>query len=343
MQINVYFIRFARMTVFVLPFLVACQQPAPKFDFDQQKEMISASGWVDIGAHAFESEDLSPKKISCASCHSPDQHFQDGYELAIIHNKKLIRNTPSLLNVNRYDHFFWDGRATSLQQQLEGPLFARAEMDSSPEYLLEAIGQDSTLGHHFAQLQLSSPTHAADFIKYALEEYIHSITTKQTRFHLHQQGKARLTEAEQKGQEVFLEKAQCGRCHAPPHFTDKGFHDIGLLRRNTIFETYNHKGRNRYRLGPDYGRGNIVSGMENLFAFRTPSLINVTLTAPYMHDGRFEELEEVIDFYARTDSVLLEQPLSREEKQQLMLFLKTLQDVKYETPSITYQEFPPDQ
>ena len=123
-------------------------------------------------------------------------------------------------------------------------------------------------------------------------------------------------------------KAGCVKCHTPPHFTDNQFHDIGLPRRNTIFESYTRDGKDVFRLGPDFGRGNIVAGQESLFTFRTPSLLNVAQTAPYMHDGTFRELEEVLDFYGRTDSILQQNPLNRSEKKDLIAFLHTLNDTR---------------
>ncbi|MFK8102974.1 MAG: cytochrome-c peroxidase [Saprospiraceae bacterium] len=298
-------------------------------DFSGKRNRLTAQEWRNTGQLLFESRSLSPKKVSCQSCHAPKTYFQDGYEVAIVYNKKLTRNTPTLLNVNRYTSFFWDGRVNSIRKQLEGPLFSRAEMESNPALLYQVITTDSLFEKAVKQVGVTDKSQAVEFVMYALEQYLFSITTKRTKFHDFLNGEQTLSKQEAAGYEIFLNKAKCGRCHPAPDFTDNKYHDIGLPRRKTIFESYKEKGKVRYRLGSDFGRGNIVIGSENLFAFRTPSLINAVLTAPYMHDGAFNELEEVIDFYARRDSVLLQAPLSSTEKKQLLAFLKTLNDEKY--------------
>jgi len=313
--------------------LVGCQDqvlpPKVEIKFSQKVDQLSESEWIATGQYLFETKSLSPKRISCQSCHNPENYFQDGYEVAIVHNKKLIRNTPSLLNLNRHTSFFWDGRANTIREQLEGPLFSRAEMHSDPTFIHQALLTEPTLHQKAMRLDIADKEQAVEFVMYALEKYVLSITTKSTRFHDALAGLQSLTSQEQSGMEIFMDKAQCGRCHPPPHFTDNKFHDIGLVRRKTIFESYVDDGKDQFRLGPDYGRGNIVAGIENLFTFRTPSLINVEHTAPYMHDGAFNELEEIIDFYARKDSVLRKHPLTHHEKQDLLAFLKTLNATNY--------------
>ena len=305
------------------------KHPKTVTNFSQKTDLLTTEEWINTGQHLFESRSLSPKKVACNSCHAPETYFQDGYDVAIVHNKKLIRNTPTLLNINRYATFFWDGRASSIRKQLEGPLFSRAEMNSDPAYIYQALKKDSLLEKTINQIVLEDENQAVEFVMYALEKYIYSITTKSTKFHTFLDGQQALSKQEEAGYEIFLHKANCGRCHPPPDFTDNQYHDIGLVRRKTIFESYRDKREVKYRLGPDFGRGNIVEGKANLFAFRTPSLINAALTAPYMHDGIFDELEEVIDFYSRKDSILIQQPLSSNEKQYLLAFLKTLNDEKY--------------
>ena len=315
--------------------LCSCEKPieAPKSvtNFAQKINLLETEEWIKTGQLLFESVALSPKKIACKSCHESDTYFQDGYEVAIAHNKKLTRNTPTLLNINRYTSFFWDGRASSIREQLEGPLFSRAEMNSNPGLIYQVLKQDPLFEKIVDRIDLVDEDQAVEFVMYALEQFIFSISTKHTKFHNFLNGQEVLTTQEEAGYEVFLHKAQCARCHPSPNFTDNQFHDIGLVRRKTIFESYRDQQEVKYRLGPDFGRGNIVKGNANLFTFRTPSLINVALTAPYMHNGTFHELEEIIDFYSRKDSILIQQPLSTNEKQNLLAFLKTLTDENYLT------------
>ncbi len=323
--------------VLIAMLLFGCKKPimqsGSEANFSQKTSLLSEQEWIKAGKHLFEINSISPKKISCSSCHEPANYFQDGYDVAIVHNQKLIRNTPTLLNLNRYTSFFWDGRASSIRKQLEGPLFSRAEMNSDPAYIFQAIKKDGLLEQTMNRLSVSDENQAVEFVMYALEKYILSITTEKTKFHTFLDGQHSLTSQEEAGYEIFLHKAKCGRCHPPPHFTDNQFHDIGLVRRKTIFESYRDDRDVKYRLGHDFGRGNIVEGVDNLFAFRTPSLINVALTAPYMHDGIFDELEEIVDFYSRKDSILIKHPLTINDKQNLLAFLRTLNDKSYQTES----------
>lgn len=169
----------------------------------------------------------------------------------------------------------------------------------------------------------------------AIEKFVISVSTRESRFSLYLEDKSILTKEEISGFELFVGKAKCAVCHSPPEFTDNSFHDNGLFRRRLILQTRaNPDIQDRFELGFDYGRGNIESGTAHLFKFRTPSLYNIALTAPYMHDGSFRTLEEVIDFYNRggknREKHIEPLFLKENEKAFLIKFLKTLTDIRYD-------------
>jgi cytochrome c peroxidase len=183
---------------------------------------------------------------------------------------------------------------------------------------------------------------ARKFVLGALERYMLSIATRRTRYDDHLAGNGTLSAAELRGLRLFNGKAQCASCHPAPDFTDNIYHDNGLYRQRSIVESYSEEGSIKTRLGMDYGRGNVAAGRDNLHRFRTPSLYNAALTAPYMHNGSLPTLEAVLDFYDRggdgPDAGNNMLDLTREEKRDLIAFLNTLTDVRYAEPETGSEE-----
>ena len=297
----------------------------------------TASMLVEAGRLLFHAQELSKDgELACGTCHIPAQHFQDGYQTGLARFRKLIRNTPTLLNVNRYRSFFWDGRATTLHDQITEPLIkSQVEMMSNDSIMASYVRSVGLLDSTARRLGYAEQD-AREFVIGALERYLLSIATERTRYHDHLAGTAKLTAAELRGLRLFNGKAQCGTCHPAPDFTDNLYQDNALSRQRSIVESYREQGVVKTRLGMDYGRGNIVAGKRDLFRFRTPSLYNVELTAPYMHNGSLATLEAVIDFYDRGGDEPLAgaKPLdlTKAEKRDLIAFLKTLTDIRYATP-----------
>jgi cytochrome c peroxidase len=206
-------------------------------------------------------------------------------------------------------------------------LFARHELNSSEAILKNFIETEPLLRNAWQKSQLT----VKDFVLKSLEQFILSICTEDSRYSLFLEGKEKLTKEEMTGLTIFFGKAKCSQCHLPPDFTDNKFHDTGLFKRRLILQTRgNPESPDRFELGFDYGRGNIEPGEHNVFSFRTPSLYNVQLTAPYMHD------EEVVDFYNRGGDApsTKHKPLNlnNKEKVALVAFLKTLTDLRYLNP-----------
>jgi cytochrome c peroxidase len=240
-----------------------------------------------LGKQIFDDPKISKdESMSCSSCHIERLYFQDGYSRALARTRQLKRNTPTLLNLQFYDSFFWDGRATTLKEQIKEPLLTHLEIGATQESLETYIFKNRVLSELYDN---SKNTSSIDFITELIEIYLLSFP------------KENLSELNTRlqnmpGWDVFNEQG-CSSCHVPPTLTDNRFHNIGLLKRKTILERTQGK-NSGFRLGFDYGRGNVVGGTNNLYAYRTPSLWHVPNTAPYMHDGRFDSLEEVINFYS---------------------------------------------
>lgn len=268
----------------------------------------------------------SDNAISCASCHSPATAFQDGYERALARNRVLSRNTPTTLNVNRYALYFWDGRASNLPEQIKGPLFSRHEINSSEEILLKFTNAQPDLKQTWQNSELP----ILEFVQRALIVYLQTNATTTTKFDNFLAGRESLSSNEVKGWKLFSDKFQCTACHTLPNFTDNKFHDIGIFRKKIILQTNANPGQaNRYELGYDYGRANISDQTTDLHAFRTPSLFNVMKTAPYMHNGLYPNMEDVLNFYSAKRVKAGQAGFSAEEMENLTAFLHTLTDSRF--------------
>jgi len=287
---------------------------------------------INAGKELFFSKELSrDSQVACSSCHIPEKGFQDGYERALSRGKVLSRNTLSILNVNRYIEYFWDGRAVSLEKQIEGPLFQKIEIGSSIEIINKFVFSNPILSEAYNH-SLAKDTQT--FVIAALKAYCMDVSTKTTRYNQYLAGDISFTNQELAGMELFFGKANCSKCHSTPNFTDGKYHKVNKYRRKIILQSPGNDAKlGDFKLGYDYGRGNVESGKNVLFAFRTPSLFNVGITSPYMHDGSHRTLGEVIDYYNRGGDIetgsLSPLDLTNKEKTQIISFLETLTDSNY--------------
>ena len=254
---------------------------------------------IELGRRLFFDPRLSKDgTISCSSCHKPDKAFADGLPVAVgIRGLKGPRNSPSLLSVanNHYTQFMWDGRLDSVDAAALGAIQNPIEMDMDLKSVAAAVGVP--------------PAQAAGALAVFIRSLARPDDSPFDRFRL---GKAGLAPPALRGFVLFAGKARCLHCHATANFTDSDFHRIGLKSQ-----------------GPeDAGRFPFDSRTENHGAFRTPTLRNVALTAPYMHDGRFATLREVVDFYDRGGDIPADDMaplhLTDAEKTDLLAFLDSL-------------------
>jgi len=235
---------------------------------------------VALGARLFSDTRLSGANRSCAGCHVPERAFSDGRRRPIgLSGRPLSRNTPSLFNLAWSKHYFWDGRAPSLEAQVAMPIEAGEEMRGDWPTILRRLGADGDLVERFRAAFPGEPSPSRATVLKALASYVRSLVSPPTRFDAWVEGEqGALSDAETRGFRLFVGKAACVLCHVGWRFTDDRFHDIGLRSK-------------------DAGRGAIEGGTPGLRAFKTPGLRELTRTAPYMHDGSLATLGAVIRHY----------------------------------------------
>lgn len=267
------------------------------------------------------SEDLS---VSCASCHKPEFAFADTVAFSDgVHGRKATRNTPSAMNVAAREALFWDGRATTLEEQALGPIENPNEMNLP---ISEALNRLNNSKYKQLFMQAFGKAPNRENLGAAISAYEKSLETYDTpndRWLRDEPGG--LTAQQERGREIFRVKAKCFECHFSPDFTVDDFRNIGL---------FNGKQYN------DSGRYVVSHNPEDIGKFKVPGLRNVAITAPYMHDGSIKTLREVIDYYDQPhkfvvdaigrDSVLREPlNLTETEKQDLEAFLHSLTDDRF--------------
>ena len=286
---------------------------------------------VALGQKLFQDTAFSrDNTLSCLSCHDPAHGFSDPRRVSIgIHGDPGTRNSMTLHNLAWKNHFFWDGRATSLRQQVLMPVQEHDEMDESLDRVAKKLTSDLTYPPAFAKA-FGTPGITAEKIALSLEQFLLTLTSYRSKFDLAMAGFTRLSPEEQRGLELFMTEfeprmgqrgADCFHCHGAPLFTDHQFHNNGLDSSPK-----------------DPGRQKVTGKESDWGKFATPTLRNIALTAPYMHDGRFKTLEEVIDHYSEgvrqspnLDPNLAKHPregirLSPKDKKALVSFLRTLTD-----------------
>lgn len=251
--------------------------------------------------------------VRCATCHDPGHGWSSPERIAAgVGGKRGERHPLSLYNVGSRRSLFWDGRTESLEEQVLQPIESDHEMALPLTELIERLFAADEYRDAFdrAGVEITQKSIAA-----AIAAFCRSIVAVDTPFERYRQGElAALSAPAQRGHDLFFFGLNCGSCHTGPQLTDEKFHNLGI---GTDADPV------------DAGRFVVTGSAEHQGAFRTPSLINVAKTAPYMHDGRFEKLEEVVDFYQngaianpRLDPLINVMPISDEQKADLIAFLK---------------------
>jgi len=253
---------------------------------------------------------------SCATCHNPSFGWEDGMAKAVGHShKELARSTPSILNL-AWDHlFFWDGRASSLEEQAILPIISEAEMNMSSDQLLAVVRGISEYNQLFSGAfpRQEQPINLENISK-AIATYERGIVSGKAPFDYWIEGNDEaISEKAKRGFVLFNTKANCAACHSGWQFSDSSFHDIGIP-------------------SDDLGRGEFIPHLSSMqHAFKTMGLRNIEQRAPYMHNGSQKTLEEVINHYdggfIERDSLSDEMKilnLTSSEKKDLIYFLKAL-------------------
>lgn len=295
---------------------------------------------IDLGRYLFFDPILSRDgSLACASCHNPDKGFSDGQPHATgIDGQAVARSTPSLWNVGFLKILFWDGHARTLEEQMQGPLYASNEMGTTREQLQKTLNANASYRALFAE---AFPGTSNDIelheIYTALAAFEASLISLNSRYDLYAHGyHDALNANEIEGLNVFRSfVARCAECHTPPLFTNQQIAVIGTPEPDGL---------------PLDAGAQVASGdATQRGGFKVPSLRNIALTAPYMHSGRFATLREAAEFYTlgRGHAVpkgeklaihwhIWEPQLAANELDRLVDFLQTLTDESFK-PQIPAQ------
>ena len=294
-----------------------------------------------LGKSLFFEPALSGNQLrSCATCHSPGLHFTDGLPTNknIDGKANLPRHTPTLLYAVFQHSQFWDGRALSIEEQADSVINSKTEMNCSGDTVAKRLSNNAVYVEAFKKIwpQDSFPTYRHALR--TLAAYVGSLTPFRSRFDSYMNGNANaLSDNEKKGFNLFMGKAQCGTCHFAPLFNGLVPPDYRL----TEFEVLGTTADDHFAkpvADADPGRYAVRPAPHAKGAFKTPTVRNAAVTAPYMHNGTFTTLEKVIDFYDKgggaglgldvPDQTLSPSALhlSDDEKKQLVAFIGSLTD-----------------
>lgn len=294
------------------------------FSFDEEK--VTSKNKAALGKLLFNETMLSlDSSVSCASCHKPEFAFADTAAFSMgIHGKPSSRNTPSVLNMKNRPYYFWDGRANSLADQALMPIENPDEMGLPIKEAVARLNQSEKYRKLFKKIFRQLPNEKN--LALAIAAFEETLETVDSKFDDWSNNISELSESEERGRALFVgDKAKCFDCHSMEDFTDDGFKNIGL---------FNGKETN------DSGRYRITRKLADIGKFKTPGLRNIAVTPPYMHDGRFKTLEQVVSYY-NTPFMFVDDPinmdaalmkplgLTQQEKKDLVSFLKTLTDKAY--------------
>jgi cytochrome c peroxidase len=282
---------------------------------------------VALGKLLFSDPILSKDKtVSCASCHRPAYAFADTSAVSIgVGGKKGKRNTPSAMNLLLDTSFFWDGRAKTLEEQALAPIENPDEMNLPVAEAVKRLKHSKKYNAYFKKIFNSEPT--MELLAKAIAAFERTLETNDTPFDtwkFYDDSNA-VSDAVKRGFKIFNEKGKCVKCHFGADFTTHEFRNIGLFDGKKL---------------NDSGRSVITGKQNDIGKFKTPSLRNVAVTAPYMHNGMAKTLKEVIDFYNETEKfvphpvnkdTILAKPLglTPKEKKDLEAFLISLTDKRF--------------
>ena len=276
---------------------------------------------VALGRLLFYDERLSrTQEISCSDCHVEAHAFADPNRVSSgVDGQTGTRNAPALVNLAWGTSFFWHGGATSLEVQAVGPIRNPLEMDMSLADVAERLNQDAALSKDFETAYGEGPNESS--ITRAIASFVRSLVSGNSAYDRYLSGdSSALSDAAVRGEALFNgEQAECFHCHAGFNFTTNGFRNNGSDPND-----------------PDAGRREITLKDSDFGKFKIPTLRNVAVSAPYMHDGALATLDDVIDSYVaggrghpNTDPTIVALDLTPADKADLRAFLESLTDDEF--------------
>lgn len=299
------------------------------------------SGLRDLGRQLFFEKALSKNNTrSCASCHNPKLYFTDGLarNTTLDGSNTLPRNTPSLLYSGFQFTQFWDGRVSSLESQASAVIKNQNEMGGSNDLIIERLKKDKKYINAFKKIWPKNPNINIIHLTQAISAFVRSLSPFTSAFDDYMKGNySALSSSQRRGFNLFMGKARCGSCHyapvfnglLPPTYISTEFEVTGMIGNNNLSKAH---------LDSDLGRNWIIQVPSYIGAFKTPTVRNVAMTGPYMHNGVFKSLSTLLDFYDKGGGLGLglnipQQTLSSRklnltntEKQDIIAFMKSLTD-----------------
>jgi cytochrome c peroxidase len=353
MYITIKVMKFTYLWILLLPLLFGCEgsddayqdlplqvvQPAnfPPLTYNVSLNPPTQKGF-ELGRKLFYDGRLSQDGlVSCAFCHIQEDAFtHHGHTVSHgVNNRVGTRNAPAIQNMAFSNSYMWDGVTTHLDLQPLIPLTSELEMAGDLNAILAMMKGDSSYKKLFAQAFPGEDITVENMLK-ALSQFMVMMVSHNSKFDKYRRGEqgGTFTAQELLGYEIFNQK--CASCHATDLMTDDSFRNNGLAVNPLV---------------NDVGRFKVTELLQDYYKFRVPSLRNVALTAPYMHEGRFGSLTSVLNHYASgvvdspTLDPLLKQngtlgiPLTQAEKDAVIAFLNTLTDNEFITdPKFGYHE-----
>jgi cytochrome c peroxidase len=266
--------------------------------------------------------------ISCATCHDPALGWSDkGPTSKGIAGQMGGRRSPPVSNAAYIPLQFWDGRSPSLEDQAKGPIQNPIEMGNTHQAMIRTVADIPGYVEEFKRVFGEGPI-TVQQVADAIAAFERTVVTTDSRFDRYARGDhAALTRLEKQGLEVFNGKGHCTACHWGPNFTDGRFHNLGV----PVSDPKN----------PDQGRYAVTKDGRDMRAFKTPTMRDASLRAPYLHDGSEKTLESLIDFYnrgggndANLDPLMVPLGLSKLEKTALVAFIRALVSLNPEVAAV---------
>ena len=276
---------------------------------------------IKLGKKLFFDKILSrDSSISCASCHQPKYAFSDGLITPKgIKERDVLRNTPTLTNIGYNESFLRDGVNPSLEAQVLVPIHEKNEFDFPILLVVERLKKRSDYNDLFQKAYNSIPT--PNFVTKAIACYERTLISGNSRFdqYYYQNSTSSLSKSELRGMDLFFNKLNCIQCHSGFNFSN------GEVVNNGLYEEYK-----------DIGKMRVSLSEKDNGCFKVPTLRNIAITGPYMHDGSINTLEEVIDHYSKGGNANKNRhefikpfDITEREKNDLVSFLKSLTDSSF--------------